>query len=215
MMPVVINLCGRTGNIVRPWAEAGWTCYCVDIAHSIRRDRVQGNITYTWGDVRSWCPPDGTFPAIILAESPCTHLAVSGARDFGRKHWPMLRDGMDLFMACLQAARWAGCPYALENPVGRISGIHHPATHTFDPCDYGGYLDPPGDAYTKKTCLWTGGGFIMPEPRPVFPVEGSRMHGMTPSDDRADLRSETPMGFARAVYEANHEHVAAHQEAAR
>lgn len=65
-------------------------------------------------------------------------------------------------------------------------------------------LPPPGDAYTKRTCLWIGNGFVVPVPRPVFPIEGSRMHLMPPSADRGDLRAETPPGFARAVFEANH-----------
>lgn len=144
----------------------------------------------------------------MFAFPPCTHLAVSGARDFEKKSWPMLRDGMDTFWACLQAAKWAGCPYLIENPVGRISGIHHQPDHTFNPCDYGAYLDPPGDKYTKRTCLWTGNGFVMPEPRPVDPVQGSMIHLMPPSKNRADERSMTPMGFAIAVFEANREAVA-------
>jgi len=65
------------------------------------------------------------------------------------------------------------------------------------------YLEPPGDTYTKKTCLWTGGGFKMPEKRSVEPTEGSKMHLMPPSENRANLRSATPMGFAQAVFEAN------------
>lgn len=43
----------------------------------------------------------------------------------------------------------------------------------------------------------------MPPKRPVEPTQGSLMHLMSPSDDRADRRSATPMGFARAVFEAN------------
>jgi hypothetical protein len=57
----------------------------------------------------------------------------------------------------------------LENPVGVLSSYWRKPDHTFDPCDYGGYLNPAGDAYTKKTCLWTGGGFIMPGKKPVDP----------------------------------------------
>ena len=56
------NLADLTGNMVKPWAEDGWTCYCVDIQHSIRRDRVEGNIHYVFGDVRSWTPPTPPTP---------------------------------------------------------------------------------------------------------------------------------------------------------
>ena len=91
----------------------------------------------------------------------------------------------------------------IENPSSTFSSYWRRPNHTFDPCDFGGYLSPPGDAYTKKTCLWTGNGFVMPERRRVAPVEGSRMHKLPPSEDRANLRSETPKGFALATFEAN------------
>ncbi|MEM7626539.1 MAG: hypothetical protein AAF333_13165 [Planctomycetota bacterium] len=207
--PAAIFLCDESGVMARPWADAGLECWCVDVAHWIRKPRQEGNIHFVWGDCRSWAPPPEVVPVLLCGFSPCTHLAVSGARDFAAKGWPMLRDGMDLFMACLFAARWARCPYLLENPVGRISGIHHPPDLIFDPCDFGGYLDPPGDAYTKKTCLWTGGGFVMPQPKRVEPVQGSKMHRMTPGPDRQRLRSQTPPGFAQAVFEANRERVLA------
>ncbi len=54
---VIISLCDRTGNMVRPWADAGWECWCVDVQHSIRRPVVKDSIRYQWGDVRTWCPP--------------------------------------------------------------------------------------------------------------------------------------------------------------
>lgn len=203
MRELAVSLCDRTGNMLRPWADAGYECWAVDVQHGIRREYVERDgVRYTWGDCRSWTPP--RRPSILFAFPPCTHLAVSGARDFGRKSWPLLRDAMDLFWSCLQAAEWAGCPYMIENPVGRISGIHAKPSHTFDPCDFAGYLDDPDrEAYTKKTCLWTGGGFVMPEPRRVEPFMGSKMHLIPPSAGRADERSVTPMGFAQAVFDAN------------
>ena len=91
----------------------------------------------------------------------------------------------------------------IENPVSTISTYWRKPDHTFDPCDYGGYLESPGDAYTKKTCLWTGNGFVMPETKRIPPTEGSRMHKLPPSSDLANLRSATAKGFARAVFEAN------------
>jgi len=197
---VVVSLCDYTGNMVEPWADAGWTCYCVDTKHSIRRDRVEENIHYVWGDVRSWFPP--ARPAILFAFPPCTHLASSGARDFEKKAWPMLRDGMDLFWSCYHAAMWAGCPYMIENPVGRIAGIHGQAQYSFDPWEY-------GDDYQKKTCVWAGNGFVMPQPSVCTKPEQcqQRIWKMPPSPNRAAKRSETPRGFARAVFNAN-QHVA-------
>lgn len=57
MTPCAIFLCDKTGIAARPWADAGIECWCVDIDHSIRRERKRGNINFVWGDVRTWRPP--------------------------------------------------------------------------------------------------------------------------------------------------------------
>jgi len=43
----------------------------------------------------------------------------------------------------------------------------------------------------------------MPDRKPGEPTLGSLMHRLPPSDDRADIRSATPLGFAYAVFHAN------------
>ncbi len=203
---LVISLCDLTGNMVRPWAQAGYECHCIDIQHSIRRNRTErageGAIIYSWGDVRSWTPPPGRI-AIVFAFPPCTDLTVAGARDFVAKRGYRLSDALELFDACRLASEYSRAPYMIENPVGRLSSHRRPPNYTFHPYQFGRYLNGGGDAYTKKRCLWTGGGFVMPEPRPVAPIEGSRMHRLPPSAERANLRSATPNGFARAVFLAN------------
>jgi hypothetical protein len=202
-----IFLCDVTGTMAEPWAAAGYPCICVDVQHSIRRARDAGNIRFIWGDVRSWRLPDDVRPVFVAAFPPCTHVAGSGARDFVLKGGAMLRDALETFEACRAVASWSGAPYCIENPVGVLSNIPHigKPDHYFDPCDFAGYAEnPEGDAYTKRTCLWTGNGFVMPEPRRVEPTQGSKMWLMPPSDDRADQRAATPSGFARAVFAANH-----------
>ena len=64
-----------------------------------------------------------------------------------------------------------------------------------------------GDNYTKNTCLWTGNGFLMPQPTIDEQPEDcdQRIWLMSPGHGRAAKRSETPMGFAKAVFEANHD----------
>ncbi|MER2138203.1 MAG: hypothetical protein ABS909_10160, partial [Arthrobacter sp.] len=73
------------------------------------------------------------------------------------------------------------------------------------PADYTAY--EAGDNYTKKTCLWTGGEFIMPQPAkdPALGAPDNRIHAAPPGPERANFRSATPMGFARAVFAANHQ----------
>lgn len=200
MPTFVISLCDLTGNMVRPWAEAGFECLCVDVQHSIRKPKKVGNILFVWGDVRTWCPPAAVSNNIrmVFAFPPCTHVAVSGARDFRIKGTALLRDSLELFSACEHAARWSGAPYMIENPVGKFSDHMSKPDHMFQPWQY-------GDLWTKKTCLWTGGGFVMPPPLYDKPPAGVEplVWKMPPGPERANRRSETPMGFARAVFNAN------------
>jgi hypothetical protein len=199
--PIVVSLFDNTGNMVEPWAKAGFLCYCVDLVHPEGECR-EGNVIRVGADVRDWLPPFAPIKA-LFAFPPCTHVAASGARWFRDKGLCSLIEALELFEAAVRLAEWTGAPYMIENPVSTVSSYWRKPDYTFDPCDYGGYLNPPGDAYTKKTCLWTGNGFVMPEMKRVKPFEGSRMHRLSPSEDRAMLRSVTPKGFAEAVFQAN------------
>lgn len=37
----MISLCDESGIMCEPWAEAGYTCYAVDLQHAVRSDRVK------------------------------------------------------------------------------------------------------------------------------------------------------------------------------
>lgn len=195
-----------------PWAEAGYECYCIDIQHSIRKPRTAGRITYTWGDVRTWTPPDALARrlAFLFAFPPCTHVSSSGARDHKTKGVALLSDALELFTACYNAGKWSGAPFGVENPVGTLSTYMGKPDYYFEPWHY-------GDPWTKATCLWTGNGFVMPprqitDPQSFWPeweTIKDRIHKLPPTGDRGDRRSETPAGFARAVFNANgHMHCA-------
>lgn len=205
MKPIAIFLCDLTGNMAKPWASAGIECYCVDTQHSIRRERIEGNIHFVWGDARTWRPPENRAIIFVAAFPPCTHITVAGARDFATKGGAMLRDALETFEACRQAAAWSGAPFMIENPVGVLSSVPHigKPNHYFHPHDYTAY--EPSDNYTKKTCLWTGNGFVMPAPARLARLgkPDDRIHKCPPSENRADIRSATPMGFARAIFHAN------------
>lgn len=125
---IVISLCDLTGNMLKPWARAGYECHAYDIQHSIRRDRECDGINYHWCDVRGLTPEALPRPSIIFAFPPCTNLAVSGA------------------------------------------------------------------------------GFVMPKPTVVTQPENvdERIWKASPGPDRANFRSATPEGFAKAVFESNH-----------
>lgn len=203
MSGLVLSLCDRTGVMVQPWLDAGYRCTIVDVQHApgVETDDL---LTRVGADLRSWLPPLDEYE-IVFAFPPCTNLASSGARWFKDKGLVGLIDGLELVERCRLIAEWSGAPWMIENPNGTLSTYWRQPDFRFDPCEFGGYLNPPGDAYTKRTCLWTGNDFPIPRHKAVTPIDGSKMHRLPPSPERGDLRSVTPAGFARAVFEAAHE----------
>jgi len=191
---IVISCFDRSTNFVKPWAESGYLCYCVDLQHP-RGETREGNIIRVGANLLDWLPPKGEI-AFAAFFPPCTDVAVSGARWFRDKGLGSLIRALELFKRSVDLAELLEAPYIIENPVSTVSKYWREPDYYFDPCDY-------GDPYTKKTCIWAGNGFVMPPKSRVEPTEGSRIHLMAPSPDRADRRSETPMGFSRAVFEAN------------
>jgi hypothetical protein len=184
--------------MARPWAAAGYLCYCIDMQHprGETHDESNENIIRVGANVHHWLPPREVEIVFAAFFPPCTDIAVSGARWFRDKGIGKLVDALALFKRSVDLAELLRCPYFIENPVSTVSKYWRPPDHSFDPCDY-------GDPYTKKTCLWTGGGFVMPPKSPVEPTEGMKLYWLPPSPERANLRSVTPTGFAKAVFEAN------------
>jgi hypothetical protein len=207
--PVVISLCDLTGHMVQPWVDAGYNAILVDPQHGT--SRVEGRILKVAGTIEDALALIGYVMragriVMIFGFPPCTDMAVSGARWFEMK-----RAADRMFQAkavmvaeqCRTAGRLSGAPWMVENPVSVLSSAFGKPQHTFHPADYTAY--EPADNYTKKTCLWTGGGFVMPQPArdASLGAPDNRIHAASPGPERANFRSITPMGFARAVYEAN------------
>lgn len=167
MIDAALFLYDLTGNMAKPWAEAGIECWCVDTQHSIRNDRKEGNVRYVWGDARSFRRPEGRRFVFAASFSPCTDVTNADARDFERKGGIMLRDAIEQFEAGRQICSWTGAPYLCENPVGVLSSLPHigKPDFYFHPWEYAGWC--ADDTYSKRTCLWTGNGFKMPKPRLV------------------------------------------------
>jgi hypothetical protein len=194
----VLSLCDHTGNMVRPWHEAGHEVVTADLQKSDHPwVHWQVDVTY----IR---PVTIRIFDLIFAFPPCTHLAVSGAKHFRVKGMDALIEALTIVNACRKICEQARVGWMLENPVSTLSTYWRKPDHIFHPYEYGGYAGGAGDGYTKKTCLWTGGGFVMPEKRPIpLADDHDRIHKAPPSAERANFRSATPQGFARAVFEAN------------
>lgn len=200
-MPVVISLFDHSGRFVAPWAAAGFTCYCVDLQHP-PGETWAGNVCCVGGDVRRFVPPPGPV-AFVAAFPPCTDLSNAGAHLFQVKGLRALAAALDLVGAADDFCQRLGAPYFIENPRGQLRHYFGKPDHEFDPCDYAGYLPPAEqerEAVTKRTFLWTGHGFRMPERRAVVPTRGSFVDKVPGGPNQANARSLTPRGFSRAVF---------------
>ena len=206
---LVVSLFDESAIMLAPWRDAGYECWAVDAAHPPGITVIDDFHLVGHDLTVPWMPPfDRDRIAFVSAFPPCDHLAVSGARWFQGKGLRLLASSIVLFATAAEFCDWAGAPYLVENPVSTISTYWRKPDHTFHPYDYAGLC--MDDNYYKKTCLWTGHGFVMPPPDPMGGEPDQRIWKMPPSDDRAALRSKTPLGFARAVFAANRP---VHQEA--
>lgn len=209
-MKTVISLCDLTGNMVQPWVDAGYNALLVDPQHG--STRIEGPVTKFSGTIEDAMDFIGHLircgdVAMVFGWPPCTDMAVSGARWFEdkRKADPMFQaKAVMVAEQCRTIGRLSGAPWTVENPVSVLASAFGKPTHYFHPWQYTAY--EPADSYTKKTCLWTGGGFVMPEPAvdPNMGKPDNRIHFASPGPERANIRSVTPIGFARAVFAANH-----------
>jgi len=197
---IILDLCGGTGAWSKPYAEAGY---------DVR------NITLPDYDVRTYEPPDNVYG--ILAAPPCTIFSLAGNKYRYQEKQDLayldkLIPALILVNACLNIVKKSKPKFwCLENPAGTLTIFLGKPMMYFNPCDY-------GDPYTKKTALW--GNFIPPLPliigadksvTPEFVTlnSGKRMSPMhykafkLPPEKRAEIRSITPTGFAKAFFEAN------------
>lgn len=149
-MDACVFLFDRTGNMARPWAEAGFRCYCVDIQHP-KGEVEKDGIVYVGADARHWRVPHGVRVIFTACFPPCTHVAVSGARWFKGKGLRLLAESIELFAVSAELCEWSGAPYLIENPVSVVSSHWRKPDHTFDPWESAGYLpDPEQENTTKK-----------------------------------------------------------------
>lgn len=191
-MKRLLALFEKTGIASDPYREAGWEVVQIDIQLGI--------------DILNWDYkqyPCNYFTGII-AFPPCTAYALSGARWWAEKDASGETDYFDLLVRKMLEIIEYFKPglnfWWAENPVGRIyKRVPEIAKYrllTFDPCEF-------GDPYTKRTVLYGEFNPFLVRSH-VKPTEGSKMHKIGPGPERANIRSATPPGFARAIFEANH-----------
>lgn len=223
----IVSLFDESGNMGRPWAEAGYSVYCFDILNKPERNQhfpSGGGIFWRYADLDNpiWVKAVASLsPCMIFSFSPCDDVAVSGSLHFAKKlaaNPDCQRIACNRARLVEQIATEAGCAWMHENPVSVLSTMWRKPDFHFHPSDYGGYLPEddvhprwpeyiaPRDAYPKKTGIRCGGGFIKPAMKPVERPKGfsTQFHKLGGKSAKTkQIRSETPRGFALAVFEAN------------
>lgn len=192
---LIISLYDYSEEWVGPYIKAGYPVMCWD-------KKIEGDIFEGFSYFLMQIEETGLDVYGFLAAVPCTEMAGSGARWWKEKD----ADGRtemgialaEIALHFVDILKPKGF-WTFENPVGRLEKLvpelkpyRH---HSFDPCDY-------GDPYTKKTILWGEFNNNLPK-NPVFPLYGSMMWAIPPSEKRQEIRSKTPAGFSKAFFLAN------------
>lgn len=231
MRKAVIFLFNLTPAAYAPWLEAGYDVWTFDAQFplGVTQEATQHGDIYKVGGFLQ--PDSAAWIVDVVGQSdvrfvgsfpPCDDLAVSGARHFAAK---LERDpecqtrAVGRAKLAQQLGEYFECPWFAENPVSVMASLWRKPDHYFHPWEYGGYLteataqhpDYPEhiaawDAYPKTTCLWTGGGFVMPEKFPIVIAKGystqyQKLGGK--SIKTKNIRSASPRGAMIAIYEAN------------
>ncbi len=210
MKDVAIFLCNLTMAMPQPWLDAGYHVVLVDPQHPAGI-HTEGRITRIGAVITDCLDYLGALirsgrVAFVAGFPPCTDVSLSGTRWWAAK---FLADRYFQAKAaivaeqCRMIGALSGARWIFENPKSAFSRIFGAPQYKFHPHQYTGYC--ADDNYTKDTWLWTGGGFVMPEP---FVLAGlfapdDRIHKCPPGDERGNIRSATPVGFSIAVFRAN------------
>lgn len=131
---------------------------------------------------------------LIILHPPCTKIAVSGNRWYGRnkpRHVERI-NAVKWTQRLWNRATSVCSKVCLENPVGVLNKMgDFPTPQYIQPWQF-------GHGETKKTGLWLYG---LPELRPTNIVSGreQRIWKLPPTEDRGKIRSKTYTGIAKAI----------------
>jgi hypothetical protein len=207
---IILSIYDHSGIWSDPWKQAGYEVIRFDYQNDGLDVRLL-EYNHSWNK-RIYG---------ILAAPPCTKFAGSGARwrkvEKGlpsingfhtNKYDEIIQDSLSLVDLVFRMRHLYNPEFwTIENPIGSLRRWIGKPLMSFNPNEYAGWLEDPdlcyNESYTKRTLLW--GHFSPPQKKSVDPVQGSKMHKNYggKSEKTKNARSITPMGFARAFYEAN------------
>jgi hypothetical protein len=222
---VILSLFDTSGTWANPYALAGYDVRVIDIKNGVDIQDFSSEYLEELFDSFGGKDVYG-----VIAACPCTTFSNSGTRwrearhdntdpvesrkiieemwgkkaaeaknDDGTWMYASANDyGNELVAQTMRTLEYYRPQFwALENPEGRIqtsAGLPDWRT-AFQPNNF-------GEPYTKRTVLFGEFNEDLPSAN-VEPTEGSKMHKMSPSEDRAAARAETPVGFSYAFFMAN------------
>ena len=169
---------------------------------------INGNCRFQTMD-GEWHEIDGPWD-LLIAHPPCTRLCNSGQRwlywgddEYRAKKKREQEEAIVFFMAFVNA----DCDrVAIENPSGIMSTHYRKPDCTYNPYDF------EGETECKKTCLWLKGLKPLKPTREIPLPKQERTQGIWKGcfggkhlrwndPETARLRSQTPLGVARAMAE--------------
>jgi site-specific DNA-cytosine methylase len=187
----VLIACEFSGTVRDAFARRGNDAWSCDLLPTEKPgNHYQGYLEDFIGAGSEW--------DMIIAYSPCTHLAVSGARYFAEKRADgRQQQAISFFM---MIANRDCKKIVIENPVGIMSTEWRKPDQIIQPYEY-------GHPESKKTCLWLKGvEKIKPTNILSLPDCGywnnqtpSHQNKLAPSPTRAKERSTTYSGIAEAM----------------
>lgn len=143
---------------------------------------------------------------LVISFQPCTDLAVSGAKHFYYKRDNGSQEKSIRFF--FEVWKISDCS---ENPIGIINGgkyLKQWFPQLFKEMQIAGFPFKPdqiiqpwqfGHGEVKATCLWLRRGLLKLKPTKIVKGREPVVWRMGPSIDRAEKRSATKPGLARAM----------------
>lgn len=195
MRKVVLSLFDYSGNWSRPYRENGYEV--------IQADIKLGTDILTW-DYKQ-------IPKVygILCAVPCTDFALSGAKWFAEKDSDgRTRKSIDLVKKSHEIIKYFNPEFwVIENPMSRMHKLCPfigEVKFKFHPYEFAQYDPIPRNSQYQKT-TWLFGKFNNPIKKPMENIDGQKLHNKLggKSERTKELRSITPLGFAKAFYESN------------
>lgn len=205
----ILIACEESGIVTEAFRKRGhnaWSCDLLPTSGNHPEWHIQDDVLKHLND--GW--------DLMIAFPPCTHLALSGRAWFKQKREDgRQQEGIDFFMKLVNAPIRR---IAIENPIGIMSRIFKKPDQIIHPYYF-------GDHARKSTCLWLKNLPPLYHNREVNLFDDTVTHvdqgklfkvvrkdgrieyrpewneKLSPSADRAKLRSKTFPGIAKAMAE--------------